>query len=374
MSVLLARLNYACLALLLSALLIHDNASAISKINASKLKSAGVRTVACPKHFGLLRSGLFDASLPKHWVCANGASLKSNKKLSKYITPKTLLLDGRVNSGFAFDSVFNQEGDVQTGIFEVANMPAKIYWEVTNSDYKAQVQIAVYDAETGRKKYEKIAIRGEGSSHFAFNFPGRYFVRVNGYGHAPKGEDGEEIQPMFSVSMEFMYPYENGTLTSADLKDSEIKTSKCPSQLLDLDSGNLYKLKGATCTKRDSLEDAYFLQAPFNLARQVFMATEIFEAEEGSYTSYPFRIIKPSLLRYSVQDPTGGKGKTSIYMMDMATGKAVYTIVKGVKGSIQGSTTSLNIPGDYFFMVETDPSDPEENGDISWSLEITPEK
>ena len=75
MSGLLMRLNYACLALLLTALLIHDNAYAITKINASKLKSADVKTVTCPKHFGLLRNGLFDASLPKHWDRTNAKHL-----------------------------------------------------------------------------------------------------------------------------------------------------------------------------------------------------------------------------------------------------------------------------------------------------------
>lgn len=364
----------AVLFILLVGLSMAATALAQSKLNASKLKSLGVKAVACPKQFGLLRSGLYDTTVPRHSLCANGPSLKSYKKLTKYITNKSLLLSGKINSGFAFEPIFNQEGDVQTGIFQIVNMPAKIYWEVTNSDFKAQVLISVYDAETGKKKFQKVAVRGEGSSHFAFNFPGSYFVRAQGYGHAPKGEDGEEIQPMFSVSMEFMQPYENGPLTKADIKDSEVKTNACPGQLLDLDSGSLYKLKGLTCTKRDTLEDAYFLHAPFNLARQVFMATEIFESEEGDYVSYPFRIVKPSLLRYSVQDPTGGKGSTTIEMVDMATGKAVYTIVKGVKGTIQGSVTSLNIPGDYYFFVDTSPSDPAENGDISWSLEIVPER
>lgn len=341
-------------------------AASSKKTIVSRFKKLGLKEVACPKYVTHLKSGLSTSISKPHSVCASQIG-RAAKGITKYYQKGTFALSGNDKPGIPFAPVIKQEGDVQTVPFEVQNYPAIISWSVSNANLRSQFTISVVDAATGKNRHVFYRVRGEGADELVWNIPGRYYLKLQAYGDAR-----EDLQPIFSVAIEYLERYEGDRIAKEDLKWAGVKTKACPKYLFDTRSDKYYSLAGYACSQGGDLEGAGFTPAPYSPALEFFMVQEIDWSGAGGNFSLPFRISGPTTLLYSVEDPaegTGRQGTTTIDLIDLTTGKSVDRLVH-VRGTIQGTYTSINIPGDYYFNVSTNPVNPEELGDIEWSLEL----
>lgn len=336
---------------------------AAPRITPSSLKKAGVKVVACPKFVGHLRGGLFTGITPRSSVCGSG--FEKAKPLKKILKKRSLPLHNGGALGTPFAEITDQQGDVQTEPFEVKNYPAIIRYEVRDGGDSSSFKIAVMNATTGKQELLLVRTKGqEVAGEISWNTPGKFYFRISASGG---GRDG--AQPVFSVSMDFMQPFEGFSVTERDLKDASVKTSACPKAILDTASGGMVSLgKGFVCTKND-LSDAGMTAAPFSVGSGLFIGTEIQLEGSGEATSVPFRIAGPTPITYSVSDPSeGGKGSMKAYLVELTSGKRTEII--SVRGSIDGATTSINIPGEYFLLVKPTSANATRNGELSYSLSL----
>lgn len=350
-------------------------AQAVPVSKASLLKK-GISTVKCPAFAGNPSSGLSTSVLRYEvmkkrnltelkTLCVKRSKLKEVKKAFSRLESQPLSMNGFV-TGTQFAPVVNQEGDVNTDPFQIINYPVIIYYSVDNATFSTEFSIDVIDLETERSKKSLLRGRGPVEGRFAFNIPGEYYLKIRN-----KADPREQIQPVFTVWMEYMEPYEGFSFEKRDLKDAGIKMmKKCPG-MIDLAGQKLISpIKSLVCSKAIDLEEGGAQPAPLNPATQLLMATEIEWAEGGGSITLPFRISAPTALTYSVEDPTEGKGRFYLRLMDLATGKEVKPTLAEVTGSIQETTTFINIPGDYYLFGDTRPYRAEENGDIFWTVSL----
>jgi hypothetical protein len=355
--------RFATLSLCILATSFISQVEAAPRITPASLKKAGVKLVACPKFVGHLRGGLFTGITPRTSLCGSG--FEKAKPLKKVLKKRTLPLHNGGAVGSAFTEIIDQQGDVQTEPFEVKNYPAIIRYEVRDGGDSSSFKIAVMNANTGKQELLLVRAKGqEVAGEISWNTPGRFYFRISASGG---GRDG--AQPVFSVNMDFMPPIEGFSVTERDLKEASIKTSACPKAILDAASGGMVSLgQGFVCTKSD-LSDAGMTAAPFSVGTGLFMGTEIQLEGSGEATSVPFRISTPTAISYSVSDPSeGGKGSLKAYLIELKSGKRTEII--SVKGSIDGATTSINIPGEYFLLVKPTSANVARSGELSYSLSL----
>jgi hypothetical protein len=360
--------KFSAVSLFCSLLLCSASGHAISREQwATGLKKKGLSVVACPRYVANTRTGLFSGINQAQTLCVGPASRDQLKKAVGGIKFKRFPLDGRFDMGSAFSEVIEQEGDVQTNPCRIGNYPAIVHFQMLNDpSYKVSSTVGVRNFADNKTLYNFEHGRGNQDVESAVNQQGDYYFKVNAYPD-PK----EPTQPLFQMTMEFMEPYEGYPVTAADMKDARMKPLACPSYLLDLNFGKVYPLaKNYVCTRRFDPIDAGFTPAPFNLGSGLFMSIDPDIDSYGDWTSLPFRISGPTPITYTVDDPADGKGEFNLYLMDLATGRRVTQLVN-VRGSIANTTTFINTPGDYYFYARSDSYEPQENGDIQFTISFT---
>jgi hypothetical protein len=333
---------------------------------AKRLKAAGVQTVACPKFVSSLNTG-WSSSLPASakLVCLKKNDLaKAFKGKRQTVTPQpaAMILSGRYNAGSPFTPVVDEEGDVQTAPFVIGNVPAEITYRIANANYDTLVTMSLIDLESGDTVQRLHTIRGERSEKsFAHNLPGTYYLKIQAEPDAQA-----QLQPQFSVSVNFQTPEGVGPLSRADLSRSGIKTIPCPAVVVDIDGLKSYKLPSdVVCTAR-GVEEAGFTPTPVNLAKNIFIEATLERSSYSDEVTKPFRVSGPTTVVYSVQDPSELEGDTTFELVNLTTGRRKE--LAQVRGSISDTTTFINEPGDYFIRVRCNERNPEELGPITWSI------
>jgi hypothetical protein len=333
---------------------------------ANRLKAAGVETVACPKFVSSLKTG-WSSSLPASakLVCLKKNDLaKAFKGKRQAVTPQpaTMILSGRYNAGTPFTPVVDGEGDVQTAPFVIGNVPAEITYRISNANYNTVVTMSLVNLESGATVERLQTIRGESADKsFAHNYPGTYYLKIQA-----EPDAREQLQPQFSVEVNFQPPEGVGPLSRADLSQSRIKTLPCPAVVVDIDGLKSYKLSSdVVCTAR-GVEEAGFTPAPVNLAQNIFIAATLERSSYSDEVTKPVRVSGPTTVVYSVQDPSELKGQTTFELVNLTTGRRKD--LARVKGSISDTTTFINEPGDYFIRVKCNEYKPKELGPITWSI------
>lgn len=341
----------------------------------STLEKSGVIMTSCPKYMVGLNTGRLTPFLPtasaEHLFCIRSGNVGAaySKKPEKAPKFAPMILNGKYDRGTPFPPIEDQEGDVQTEPFTVANAPAIIRYSVSDASLGTEFTIKLLEASTGRVLETLYRVKGERDGHFAWNYPGKYYLRLQAKPDSGEKDPDFQGQPKFSVSVEFSVPEPGEAVTAAELREVGVKTVPCPTQLFDSLSRTLFKIpaKGIACARKGT-EEAEFVPAPINTTHNLFLKGGLEVEDSGDYVSLPVRVLGPTPFTYSVDDPTSVSGKLRINLINLTTGRS-YNLVS-VTGSISSTTTSINIPGDYFFFVKTSPRRPAEHGDISWSFSI----
>lgn len=329
------------------------------------LKKAGLVTTPCPKFISSLKSGLSTSVSVPNAVCIASGNVKTAhaKNLKTLPVVSKMIVSGAFSRGVRFSPVVNQQGDVQTDAFTVANAPAVINYKVTNGTDKTMLEITIGDATTGRTLQTLYRVRGTGEGSVGWNVPGKYFLRMQA-----QPDSQAMVQPSFSASVDFVAPTPVGRFTSADFVRGKLKINKCPSQMVSVDGNKSYLFStDLVCT--DKSPEAVGLEAtPVNHAFNTFMGRELDEYGTGTFTSIPFRVTRPVKVVYSVSDPSGYSGNTRIKLFEYVSGREKE--LANVVGSIDNTTTFINQPGDYYIGIITNPYNERENGDIDWSFSL----
>jgi hypothetical protein len=221
----------------------------------------------------------------------------------------------------------------------------------------------LYDADTGSMRQELYRVRGRGDGSFAWNYPGRYYLKMQAL---PDAE--AEVQPTFDISVDFVAPEAIGKISAADFKSGGVTLGACPSLIIDADGAKSYTPpKDVVCSSKDP-EPAGVAAGAVNTKHNMFVRSELSESATGGYVSLPFRINKPTPFVYSVIDPSEFRGATTMYLINLSTNER--TPLVRVRGSIAETTTYINQSGDYYLYIDTDPYQPEKKGDIDWSFSV----
>lgn len=336
---------------------------------ANRLKAAGVQTIACPKFVSSLKTGWSSSlSTSAKLVCLKKDDLaKGIKGQRKGMAPQptTMAISGRYEAGTPFTPVVDEEGDVQTDPFVIGNVPAEITYRIANANFNTIVTISLVDLESGNTVERLQTIRGEHTEKsFAHNYPGTYYLKIQA-----EPDAREQLQPRFSVEVNFQAPEVIGPLSKADLSQSRIKTTQCPAVIVDLDGMRSYKMpRDAVCTAR-GIEEAGFSRAPLNLAHNILLEPFLERSSYSDEVTKPFRVSGPTSVVYSVEDPSEMKGQTTFELVNLTTGRRKE--LARVKGSIADTTTFINEPGDYFIRVKCNENKPKELGPINWSIAVS---
>ena len=342
------------------------SAGAATSITAATLKKAGANIVSCPLYIGHYHSGLFTSVLKKNSLCMSNASIPT--KARSLLKTYRFAIDGTASTGSGFPAIVNQEGDVQTQPFTITNYPAIISYAVEESDFQSQFQIAVVNADTGKTAQVFVRSRGSVSGEVAWSIPGRFYLKMNAY-----GSNKTNLQPLYSASIRFIDRYTGLPVSTNDLKAAGVKTTSCPRYVLSTETGRAYQITTkffCTSSKSEKIESAGLTYAPLSLPITLFMVTDISMSGFGGTSSLPFRILSPAPLQYSVADPAEkGHGRFIIDLINPATGKQTSELVN-TTGTIDGTTTSVNVSGDYYMYLVTQPYNPQTYGDMGWDISI----
>ncbi|MBX7137982.1 MAG: hypothetical protein K1X83_08365 [Oligoflexia bacterium] len=347
--------------------MLYANA-AVGDVSISKLSSLGIKFAPCPNYIAHLRGGIATSVLKPTTLCVKSGDLA---KASKYLFKRRMVLDGSFQAGTAFAGIYGQEGDVQTLPFEVVNFPAEISFYIDNANDKSRFEISIINADTNKSINSYVRARGSGQGHVAWAYPGRYYLKIQAV-----GDPQEELQPVFDVTMQYMDTPFGFSVTRDDMKTSGLRTMPCPKALVDIKTGNTYAIgKKFVCTKAggEAVTDAGFSLAPLNLGHTIFLADALDDFGCGDSLWLPFRVTRPRYMDYSVDDPTSGKGSLSMNLYEFTANHKVTPTLVQVKGSIMGTTTSMNAPGDYYILGRANSSNPEANGEMCWDYSIDEE-
>lgn len=348
----------------------------LASLTSARLKRLGLRVVSCPHFIAYGKTGLATSVLSNTSLCIKSTNVK---KLKNKVSSAKLVIDGSQSSGAAFSPIVNSEGDVQTQPFRVSNYPAIISYQVSEANTRARFQITVMNAATGREVFRLLRLGGGTSQviegDIAFNNSGTYYLKINGYGTSASRKATQELQPNYSVSMNFLESYTSYPVSRGDMRMAGMKSTTCPAYIIDTTSNKMYRVGSRFICSRSALArvlDAGFIHAPLNLGLTMFLARNPSNEGIGTQTGLPFRILRSTPLDYSVDDPSEGSGSTDIYLNNLVTSKTAAHLVS-VTGNIQGTTTYINVPGDYFLRITTSPHSQATLGDIEWKYELHPE-
>jgi hypothetical protein len=167
-----------------------------------------------------------------------------------------------------------------------------------------------------------------------------------------------------------MDQYRGTRVSREDISFADIALKPCPTYLYDIYDRKMFTIDGFVCTNASNLTDAGFTAAPYNLNTGLYLTQELNpDVLFGAGQGFPFRIRRPTLLGYQVDDPAvseGRTGSTDINVINLTTGRVVNHY--SVKGTVKLTQTSLNIPGDYYISVTTRPVDRKKFGEIDWQV------
>ncbi len=339
-----------------------------AEIQAAGYKTAGINVVPCPRYIAKLSTGLYTSINPGNTLCITEySSKKATTKLKAY-KKKSLILDGRLK-GSAFEPVSQQEGDVNTSPFSEVNYPVAIRFDMAVPDeaYTAPFKMQVRSMIDGTVVKEAEHGKAPKAGWIDWIGSGNFFFKINAL------PDSHGNQPIFDVDMTFMDQYEGSQVYRQDLKENGIKTVSCPDYLVEFYGKQLFKTKGFVCSNSRNLADAGLTAAPLNLRQGIFLSQDISDAVmDGAGQGFPFRVIEPTTLTYTVDDPGvpfGKKGSVEIRLYNLATGKEKS--FASFDGSIAATSTYINFPGDYAVIVKATPKDREKYGETAWSISVT---
>ena len=363
----LSALTTAAFVALISAHFFAQRAFALTEAatEINKLKKAGVSVAKCPQFIAKQSSGLFTSINTANTICINGAGSKKGQKLLKANKKVPFIYDGKLR-GNGFLDVKGEEGDVNTDPFTEVNYAVAIHFRLANALYSASYKLSILDGENG--KTLTTALRGKVPAFGWLDWigAGKFFFKINAL------PDKEANQPVFDVNMEFMDQYEGFPVSKSEIKNAGLKLVPCPALLHDFNGKKLYSTKGFICSNQDKFEDAGFTAAPINLTTGLFLAQEVSsDIADGAGQGFPFRVLRPTILTYQVDDPAvadGKKGSVDFYLYNLSTGRE--TLLAEVEGSIASTQTFINLPGDYAVIVKTHPTDLIKYGEIGWEIEV----